>query len=107
MKVKDIKGFTLFGNRWKVKFHDKIINPNDDCQWRWGDENSGTRRIRIAEGDSEGNKFSERDLKHTYYHELMHACLDEGQYLDASCNEPMVEWLAKCLVTLGEQGKLI
>lgn len=40
------------------------------------------------------------DAKITLLHELIHAILDEGQYSNASNDEPMVEWLARCLKSL-------
>lgn len=40
------------------------------------------------------------DAKITLIHELIHAILDEGQYGNASNDEPMVEWLARCLKSL-------
>jgi hypothetical protein len=35
-------------------------------------------------------------------HEIVHAILDEGQYGEISSNEPLVEWLAKCLIQLNK-----
>ena len=40
------------------------------------------------------------EAKITLLHELIHAILDEGQYHNSSENEPMVEWLARCLKSL-------
>lgn len=40
------------------------------------------------------------EAKITLIHELIHAILDEGQYHGSSADEPMVEWLARCLKSL-------
>ena len=44
--------------------------------------------------------MSKDDMKLTLLHELIHAVLDEGQYGNVSADEPMVEWLARCIKSL-------
>jgi len=44
--------------------------------------------------------MSKSETKITLLHELLHAILDEGQYFAQSEDEPMVEWLARCLKSL-------
>lgn len=62
-----------------------------------GSTNSAAHRITLARLDYEGNSMSRGEAKITLLHELLHAILDEGQYSAQSEDEPMVEWLARCL----------
>lgn len=43
-------------------------------------------------------------MRRTLRHELFHAILCKGQYLNSSSDEPLVEWLALCTDLLYEQG---
>ena len=42
----------------------------------------------------------------TLVHEIIHAVLDTGQYLEESQKEPLVEWLARCIISLLKQDIL-
>ena len=50
--------------------------------------------------------LSEKTIKLTLLHEIMHAICGTGQYNDYSNDEPFIEWLANCIYSLKEQGKL-
>ena len=45
-------------------------------------------------------------LQETYYHEIIHSILNEGQYKEESDDEHLVEWIAKCLLQLKKQNAL-
>ena len=36
-------------------------------------------------------------IKQTFVHECIHIMLESGQYFEESCNEGLVEWMAKCV----------
>lgn len=47
--------------------------------------------------------FSYLLMSVSFLHEIVHAILNEGQYSGSSDDEPLVEWLAKCLKHLKDQ----
>ena len=67
---------------------------------------SENNKILIATKDSKGNILPETTIKLTVLHEIMHAILIAGQYNSCSDDEPLVEWLANCIYSIKEQGKL-
>ena len=42
----------------------------------------------------------------TLVHEIIHAILDTGQYFEESQKEPLVEWIARCIISLLKQDIL-
>ena len=44
----------------------------------------------------EGGRVPKQEIEIALLHELFHAILTEGQYLQSSDDEPLVEWLARC-----------
>lgn len=102
--IRNIKSFKLFDTKWSVEHCDTI---EDGDNWSWGREDNGAKLIKIGKKDPSGNEFKDDIVKITYYHELIHAILDEGSYFNESENEPMVEWIAKCLASLSTQNKLV
>lgn len=92
--------FQLFDEDWGLRFVDKL----DDNLL--GLSNGGLRQIDIAEKDKEGNSYPEKVVKMTIAHELIHAILDSGQYMELSQNEPLVEWIARCMYSLKKQQVL-
>lgn len=101
MKLKD-KEFDLLGTRYKLIYEDKIPSLIEG-NFTMGVTNTGANEIHIATQDYHGNPVDSSEHKITLIHELLHAILDEGQYNDASGDEPMIEWLARCLKSLMDQ----
>ena len=62
----------------------------------------------LTDEDAHGynTKINNDSLQETYYHEILHSILNEGQYNEESDNEPLVEWMAKCLLQLKKQNAL-
>lgn len=88
----------LFGSKWKIKFVDDIQVPdNADVD---GLTDSTNRLISIK------TQQAKQEQGITLLHELIHSMLNTGQYLNASRDEPMVEWLARCFHVLIKQGVL-
>lgn len=102
----ETKKFKIFGEPWRIKWVDCIRNPENPDLWRFGETDTGEHTIRISTNTIKGTPLKARSLEVTKAHELVHAILDEGQFIEESVNEPLVEWLAKCIVSLKEQNVL-
>ena len=63
-------------------------------------------KIKIATKTTDGKSLSEKTIKLTLLHEIMHAICGTGQYNAYSEDEPFIEWLANCIYSLKQQGKL-
>lgn len=95
MEYKD-RTIDIFGSKWKLKFVDKIDLEDDSNPDGITDANKRLIAISTNQSDNE--------VMITLLHELIHAILDTGQYLDSSQNEPMVEFVARSLYSLTKQG---
>lgn len=94
MEYKD-RTIDIFGSKWKLKFVDKIDLEDDSNPDGITDANK--RLIAISTNQSDNETII------TLLHELIHAILDTGQYLNSSQNEPMVEFVARSLYSLTKQ----
>lgn len=102
MELKDRKT-KISLSTYDVEFVDKI---EVDREFIWGQCDTSNKIITIATRKQNGKRVTEDELKSTYYHELVHAILNEGQYCKLSFNEPLVEWIAICLLQLSKQKAL-
>lgn len=96
------KEFDLLGTKYTIQYIDKI-ETEEEGLFRSGSTNPAAHRITLARLDFDGKPMDKSEAKITLLHELIHAILDEGQYHNSSENEPMVEWLARCLKSLMDQ----
>lgn len=105
MKVKD-RTINIFGTKYRVKFVDKVkdktYTPEENVH-TYGLTNSANQTIQVALYNIDGKPVSNDELERTLWHELIHAILDTGQYRASSADEPMVEWLARCIKSLIDQ----
>lgn len=101
MKLKDRK-FDLFGTEYTIEYVNKIETVSEDV-FTSGCTNPAAHTIKIAKKDYNGNEVNPNEHKITLLHELLHAILDGGQYRQESNDEPMVEWIARCLKSLMDQ----
>ena len=79
IKTKDLD---LFGSPWNITFCDEIAVSKDEEEedsFKFGLCDGTNRRIAIA-------------------------ILKTGQYLHSNDDEPLVEWLARCVYSLKKQG---
>lgn len=102
--MKDRK-IDLLGTTYQVKFVD-LIEVNDDGSCMMGECDSSIQLIRVCKKDRLGNPLSEELIKQNLCHEIVHAILNEGQYLNQSEDEPMVEWLGRNIYQLFKQKVL-
>ena len=63
----------------------------------------GKYMLKIVKRYYEEEKEAIEELDKNLIHECIHAILDEGQFFDESSNEPLVEWLARCIYSLKKQ----
>ena len=98
--------FTIFNTTWTVSFIDNFKNETKEGEFRFGDTNYELNKIRIATKTKEGQLLAEKTVKLTVLHEIMHAICGTGQYNAYSEDEPFIEWLANCIYSLKQQGKL-
>lgn len=98
--------FKIFNTNWTVSFIDTFKEEVDKDTFKLGDTNYETNDIRVATKTKDGIILPESTVQLTLLHEMMHAILGSGQYNHYSDDEPLVEWLANCIYSLKEQGKL-
>lgn len=98
--IKEFKNKTIniFGSKWKIMFVDSI--EVEDGASVDGLTDSTNRVISIC------TKQTKNEIEITLLHELIHAILNTGQYLQSSKDEPMVEFLARSFLALIKQGIL-
>ena len=101
MKIEDFnnKQFDIFGTVFTIKLVDTL--DEDDKLLHYG----LTEEIRISK-EVMKTKQPDSELYVTLVHEIIHAVLDTGQYLEESQKEPLVEWLARCIISLLKQDIL-
>ena len=87
--------FDIFGENYKVIFKDSV--DFDGCDFAWGTSDAVYKQIEVAENYPNGDKINKEEIIRTIIHELLHMILDEGMYWEEGKNEPLVEWMSKCL----------
>lgn len=86
--------YELFGSKWKVKFVDSIQNEDD---FLLGVTMNDRNTILISTLNLSGEPLSKEQIKLTILHEVFHSIFYSGQYLQATGDEPLVEWCARCI----------
>ena len=95
------KSFNIFGSKYRIKFVDNVLD--EESNWIYGKTDATSKEILISTKLSNGKDVQENEILITLYHEIMHAILLIGQYTDYSSDEPLVEWLARCILSLKNQ----
>ena len=85
----------IFNSTYKLLYVNEIESEDPD-RTIMGETDGNLKTIKIRLLNKEGKPVPEKELEITLLHELFHAILDEGQYLNNSMDEPLVEWLARC-----------
>ena len=96
MELKN-KKIELFGTIWRIKYVENISDNNENQIF--GCTNPSTKEIYIAK-NMDGIAISQNEIELTLLHELTHAILMTGQYMEESNNEALVEWVARCVYQL-------
>lgn len=101
------KKLSIMGTPYTVEYLEKVKKENqEEGIISEGLCDSSNRSIKVATKRPDGKDFPKEEIEKNFLHELFHAILDEGQYLEESSNEPMVEWLARCTRDLIRQKVL-
>jgi hypothetical protein len=102
MKDRKIK---VDGIPYQVKYVDTIPCDSED-HFFYGYNSNINNTITVATKKPDGKELSEQIIEISYLHELFHAILTQGQYLEANANEALVEYLAKRIYELKKQNAL-
>lgn len=94
--------FSFFGTNWRVKFIGKC-KENDDMIGM-GYTDYVLNEIWVATQDTSGKSLKDETIRINLIHELTHAMLGTGQYNNSTKDEPLVEWIARCINSLLEQN---
>ena len=100
MELKN-KSFNIFGTKYKIKFVDNVLD--EEGNWMYGRVDTSSKEIQVSIKLSNGKDVQENEILITLYHEIIHAILLTGQYVNSSNDEPLVEWLARCILSLKNQ----
>ena len=90
------KKIDIFGTKYTIKIVDRIEDENG--QYR-GISYHGKLIIELARY-ADNVRISDNEIIETLLHEINHAILTTGQYLNSSSNEPLVEWVARCYYSI-------
>lgn len=99
------KKVDILGTTYQVKFVD-YIHADEEGNCMMGECDSSIQLIRVCNKDRKGNPLPEELIKQNLCHELVHAILNEGQYLNQSDDEPLVEWIGRNIYQLFKQKVL-
>lgn len=105
MNIEDFnnKQFDIFGTIFTIKLVDTL--DKEDNILHYGLTEGNTKEISISK-EVMKVKQPDSEIYVTLVHEIIHAVLDTGQYLEESQKEPLVEWLARCIISLLKQDIL-
>ena len=105
MNIEDFnnKQFDIFGTVFTIKLVDTL--DEEDKLLHYGITECSTKEIRISKEVMKA-KQSDSEIYITLVHEIIHAILDTGQYFEESQKEPLVEWIARCIISLLKQDIL-
>ena len=104
MEIKN-RQIKIGNSRWKVKLEESMLGEDGESFY-FGISNATYKEIKLSTKLPDNTKIKDDSLQETYYHEILHSILNEGQYNEESDNEPLVEWIAKCLLQLKKQNAL-
>lgn len=104
--------FNLFGTDWYVHFTnetitDKTRKGSDEQGFYFGINYADRRVIEVALLNVDGNPLCDSEICNTLVHEIVHAIYSTGCYENTNNDEPLVEWTAKCIISLIKQGELV
>ena len=105
MKIENFnnKQFDVFGTVFTIKLVDTL--DKEDDMLHYGLTEGNTKEIRISKEVMKA-KQPDSEIYVTLVYEIIHAVLDTGQYLEESQKESLIEWLARCIISLLKQDIL-
>ena len=105
MNIEDFnnKQFDIFGTVFTIKLVDTLDENDNNLHYGLTEDN--TKEIKISKEVIKA-KQPDSEIYITLVHEIIHAILDTGQYFEESQKEPLVEWIARCIISLLKQDIL-
>lgn len=105
MKIEDFnnKQFDIFGTVFTIKLVDTL--DEEDKLLHYEITEGNTKEIRINKEVMKA-KQPNSEIYLTLVHEIIHTILDTGQYFEESQKEHLVEWIARCIISLLKQDIL-
>ena len=105
MNIEDFnnKQFDIFGTVFTIKLVNTL--DEDDNNLHYGITEGNTKEIRISKEVMKA-KQPDSEIYVTLVHEIIHAVLDTGQYIEESQKDSLVEWLSRCIISLLKQDIL-
>lgn len=85
------KKFTLHGTEWSIEYAEDVTNGQN-----LGRCSSPESLITLQKKHS-GIDIAKTQIEATFFHELIHAFLDSGEYHELSQDEHLVAHLGNCL----------
>ena len=104
MEIKN-RQIKIGNSKWKIKLEESMLSEDKESFY-FGMSNAIYKEIKLSTKLPDNTKVNNDSLQETYYHEILHSILNEGQYKEESDNEPLIEWIAKCLLQLKKQNSL-
>lgn len=98
----DKKKIDIFGTIYTINIVDTLDKEDDEGN-NYGVTDYSSKTIEISR-NIHGIEQSDSEMSLTLLHEIVHAILYTGQYNNCSNNEPLVEWLARCIYSLNNQN---
>ncbi len=90
------KEFNVFNTKYDVEFREEPL-PLENGNYESGVCRSAESLIAISHNDINKKPLSKQEYEKDTMHEIIHAILNEGGYNNSSDDEPLVEWLARCM----------
>lgn len=98
------KTINIFGSKYKIKYIDKVYD--EEGNWIYGKVDTSNKEILISTLLHDDKPVQREEVEISLYHEIYHAILITGQYMQCSNDGPLVEWLARCTYSLIKQNVL-
>lgn len=96
------KTINIFGTKYKIQYVDKVYDTENN--WIYGLTDPESKIIKISTINDKDKPIQKEEIELTLHHEVFHAILMSGQYMGYNNDEPLVEWLARCIYSLKKQG---
>ena len=99
------ESYKLFDEKWEIEYVDSIP-VNDKYDFLFGESNGIDRKIKVATKYSDDTPLDNITIDISRIHEIVHSIFTAGQYMRENNDEPLIEWVAKCIYSLLRQGIL-
>lgn len=97
------KSFNIYGTKWYIKYCDCIKEEDNNGNQLDGLCDHSNHLISIATKKLNEEDKVPSEIELTELHEIFHAILGTGQYINSCEDEPLVEWLARSIYSLKQQ----